>query len=58
MSIQLNEIKKSYGTFEALRGVSLSVSSGELASFASESGSFFQIPLDLLPVRLKFGVSR
>ena len=39
MSIQLNEIKKSYGTFEALRGVSLSVSSGELVALLGPSGS-------------------
>src|SRR5450432_3349055 len=39
MSIQVDQIKKKYGTFEALRGVSLKVESGELVALLGPSGS-------------------
>ncbi len=39
MSIEVSQIKKKYGTFEALRGVSLKVESGELVALLGPSGS-------------------
>ena len=39
MSIEVSQIKKDYGTFEALRGVSLKVESGELVALLGPSGS-------------------
>lgn len=39
MSIEASQIKKQYGNFEALRGVSLKVESGELVALLGPSGS-------------------
>jgi sulfate transport system ATP-binding protein len=39
MSIQIEEIRKNYGAFEALKGVSLTIEGGELLALLGPSGS-------------------
>jgi sulfate transport system ATP-binding protein len=39
MSIEVDQIRKSYGAFEALKGVSLRIESGELVALLGPSGS-------------------
>ena len=39
MSIQVDHIRKNYGTFEVLKDVSLTVASGELVALLGPSGS-------------------
>jgi sulfate transport system ATP-binding protein len=39
VSIQVDQLKKRYGTFEALAGVSLTINSGELVALLGPSGS-------------------
>ncbi len=39
MSIEVEHIRKTYGAFEALKGVSLRIESGELVALLGPSGS-------------------